>query len=137
MVDSALLIMAGYSGTPLIKKLGIVEGMRLSVLNAPIEFWSEIGKVPEVEAIGKPVSKMDFILYFVDNKKDLKREFKKLAKTIKKNGMIWAVWTKGKKEFREEDVCAYGPVAGLVDVKVMSFSDTLSGLKMVIPVKER
>jgi hypothetical protein len=47
------------------------------------------------------------------------------------------VWPKGRKEFREDDVRAFGPKAGLVDVKVMAFSDTLSGLKMVIPVKER
>ena len=51
--------------------------------------------------------------------------------------MIWVVWAKGRKEFREDDVRAYGPTAGLVDVKVMSFSDVLSGLKLVIPVKDR
>ena len=68
--------------------------------------------------------------------KDLPR-LEALRAAIKKNGAIWVVWTKGRKEFREDDVRADGPTAGLVDVKVMSFSDTLSGLKMVIPVKER
>lgn len=133
--------MAGYSGTPLIKKLGIVEGMRLSVLNAPIEFWSEIGKVPEVEAIGKPVSKMDFILYFVDNKKDLKREFKKLAKTIKKNGMIWISWPKKaakvQTDLDEGIIREIGLATGLVDVKVCAVTEKWSGLKFVIRLKDR
>ena len=133
--------MAGYSGTPLIKKLGIVEGMRLSVLNAPIEFWSEIGKVPEVEAIGKPVSKMDFILYFVDNKKDLKREFKKLAKTIKKNGMIWISWPKKTSkvptDIDEGVIREIGLATGLVDVKVCAVTEKWSGLKFVIRLKDR
>ena len=53
------------------------------------------------------------------------------------NGMIWAVWPKGRKEFREDDIRHFGPEAGLVDVKVMSFSDELSGLKLVIPLAQR
>ncbi len=53
------------------------------------------------------------------------------------NGMIWAVWPKGRKEFREDDIRHFGPQAGLVDVKVMSFSDELSGLKLVIPLAQR
>lgn len=56
---------------------------------------------------------------------------------IVRNGMIWAVWPKGRKEFREDDIRHFGPGAGLVDVKVMSFSDELSGLKLVIPLAQR
>lgn len=51
--------------------------------------------------------------------------------------MVWAVWPKGRKEFREDDIRHFGPTAGLVDVKVMSFSDELSGLKLVIPLAQR
>jgi len=58
-------------------------------------------------------------------------------KRIVPNGMIWAVWPKGRKEFREDDIRHFGPQAGLVDVKVMSFSDELSGLKLVIPLAQR
>jgi len=68
--------------------------------------------------------------------RDLPR-LESLRNSIKKNGAVWVVWPKGRKEFREDDVRAHGPKAGLVDVKVVSFSDTLSGLKMVIPLKER
>jgi hypothetical protein len=51
--------------------------------------------------------------------------------------MVWVVWPKGRKELREDDVRAAGGPAGLVDVKVMAFSDTLSGLKMVVPLARR
>ena len=50
---------------------------------------------------------------------------------------VWVVWPKGQKAFREDDARTAGPAAGLVDVKVASFSETLSALKMVIPVKDR
>ena len=53
------------------------------------------------------------------------------------SGMVWAVWPKGRKAFREDDIRNFGPTAGLVDVKVMSFSDELSGLKLVIPLAQR
>ena len=56
---------------------------------------------------------------------------------IKPNGAIWVVWPKGRKELREDDVRAFGPGVGLVDVKVVSVSEILSGLKMVIPLAQR
>jgi hypothetical protein len=60
-----------------------------------------------------------------------------LKDAIKPNGAVWVVWPKGQKVFREDDARNAGPAAGLVDVKVASFSDALSALKMVIPVKDR
>ena len=51
--------------------------------------------------------------------------------------MIWAVWPKGRKKLREDDVRGYALAQGLVDVKVVSFSETLSGLKLMIPRKLR
>jgi tRNA A58 N-methylase Trm61 len=60
-----------------------------------------------------------------------------LRAAIKPGGAVWVVWPKGQKAFREDDARNAGPAAGLVDVKVASFSDTLSALKMVIPVKDR
>ena len=53
------------------------------------------------------------------------------------DGAVWVVWPKGRKEFREDDVRAYGPRAKLVDVKVVRFSDALSALKMMIPRAQR
>lgn len=61
----------------------------------------------------------------------------KARKQIEPNGMIWAIWPKGRKELREDDIRKYALANGLVDVKVASFSDTLSALKLVIPVALR
>lgn len=61
----------------------------------------------------------------------------RLRLSIRSNGAIWVLWPKGVKAFREDDIRAFGKEAGLVDVKVVSFSDVLSGLKMVIPVALR
>ena len=60
-----------------------------------------------------------------------------LRASIKKNGAIWVVWPKGGPGLREDDVRNHGRTIGLVDVKVVSFSDRLSALKMMIPVKDR
>jgi len=68
--------------------------------------------------------------------KDL-AQFLKARGVIAKNGMIWAVWPKGRKEFREDDIRNFALANGLVDVKVASFSPTLSSLKLVIPVSLR
>jgi hypothetical protein len=62
---------------------------------------------------------------------------KELRPSLQPAGAIWVLWPKGRKEFREDDIRAFGPEAGLVDVKVVAFSETLSGLKMVIPVAQR
>jgi len=60
-----------------------------------------------------------------------------LRAAIAPDGAIWVVWPKGRKELREDDVRAAAKRSGLVDVKVASVSDTLSGLKLVIPVAQR
>jgi hypothetical protein len=118
-------------------KLGIKPGMRVAVLGiGDPAFRKELAERTDDIAVTKPKKDTDVIVVAVYDPKDLPR-LDALRLSIKKNGMIWVVWPKGRKEFREDDVRAYGPKAHLVDVKVMSFSDTLSGLKMVIPVKER
>ena len=118
-------------------KLGIKPGMRVAVLGVEDpDFREELrGRTDDV-AVGKPKRDTDIDIVALSDRKDLAR-LDTLKRSIKRNGAIWVVWPKGRKEFREDHVRAYGPKAHLVDVKVMSFSDTLSGLKMVIPVKER
>ena len=85
---------------------------------------------------GKASKDSDIIFVAMTKKSDL-AQLEALRAAIKPNGAIWVVWPKGRKEFREDDVRAFGPGVGLVDVKVVSVSDTLSGLKMVIPVAQR
>jgi hypothetical protein len=118
-------------------KLGIKPGMRVAVLGIDDPgFRAELSERTTDLAFGRAKSDTDVVVVAMSQAKDLLR-LAALRGRIKKNGAIWVVWPKGRKEFREDDVRAFGPGVRLVDVKVMSFSDTLSGLKMVIPVKER
>lgn len=79
---------------------------------------------------------LDIIFVRMDEVKDLSKLLEARA-VIEQNGMIWAVWPKGRKAFREDDIRNYGLANGLVDVKVASFSNELSSLRLVIPVALR
>lgn len=118
-------------------KLGIKPAMKVAVLGVDdAAFDAELaGRTANVSR-GRAQKDTDVVLVGMSKKADLER-LQGLRAKIKKGGAIWVVWPKGRKEFREDDVRAHGPAAGLVDVKVVSFSETLSGLKMVIPVKDR
>jgi hypothetical protein len=133
--------MAGYSGTPLVKKLGIKPGMKVSILNAPEEFWKELGDTPEVTPIAKPATGMDFILYFADSVKEYERHFPKLAATLASNGMLWIGWPKKASkiitDLSENVIRDFGLKNGLVDVKVCAITQKWSGLKFVIRLKDR
>jgi hypothetical protein len=72
----------------------------------------------------------------MDDRRDLPR-IADLREYLTAAGAMWILWPKGRKEFREDDIRAFGPEAGLVDVKVVAFSEILSALKMVIPVALR
>ena len=120
-----------------IDKLGVKPCSRVAVLGAfDPAFLDEVReRTPDV-ALAKPKTNSDLVLVFMNEKKQLAKLFS-LRRTIRPEGAIWVVWPKGRREFREDDVRAAGPGVGLVDVKVMAFSETLSGLKMVIPVAQR
>ena len=93
--DSGDNNMAGYSGTPLPKKLGIKEGSRIALVNAPKDFESELGELPNnVEFIKRPTKSLDIILLFVLTERALVRDFAKFAARLTANGMIWTAWPK-------------------------------------------
>jgi hypothetical protein len=133
--------MAGYSGTPLIKKLGIKSPMRISIINPPEDFYTVLGETPEVELVEKPLKDMDFILFFADSKKEFERNFSKLGKTLVSNGMLWIGWPKKASkmptDLNENIIRDFGLANGLVDVKVCAITDKWSGLKFVIRLKDR
>ena len=133
--------MAGYSETPLIKKLGIKEGMKISIINVTEDFWKEISEMPEVTVVAKPTKEMDFILSFSDSKKEFERNFPKLGKMLKSNGMLWIGWPKKASkiptDLGENIIRDVGLANELVDVKVCAITEKWSGLKFVIPVKDR
>jgi hypothetical protein len=134
--------MAGYSGTPLPKKLGIKAGSRIALVNAPNDFESELGELPDnVQFIKRPTKSLDIILLFVLSERALDRDFAKLAARLKANGMIWIAWPKKSSgvatDLAEQRVRDIGLNAGLVDVKVCAIDETWSGLKFVYRLKDR
>ena len=134
--------MAGYSGTPLAKKLGIKEGSRIALINAPENFQSELGELPDgVELMTRPTKSLDIILLFVLTERVLAREFSRLAEKLVTNGMIWIAWPKKSSgvttDLSFERVQRIGLDVGLVDVKICAIDDTWSGLKFVYRLKDR
>lgn len=120
-----------------IDKLGVKPGARVAVVGLDDgSFLEELRDRTSDIALAKPKRDTDLVFVRMDDRQDLAR-LTALRKQIKPEGAIWVVWPKGRKEFREDDVRAAGPGAGLVDVKVVAFSETLSGLKMMIPVALR
>jgi hypothetical protein len=121
----------------LMDKLGVKPDSRVSVLRlddaSVLRDLRE--RTPHVTE-GRAARGSDIVLAFMEAKGDLAK-LPKLRDAIRENGAIWAVWPKGRKELREDDVRAAALAMGLVDVKVVSVSGMLSGLKLVIPLAQR
>lgn len=134
--------MAGYSGTPLPKKLGIKEQSRIAFVNAPKDFQSYLGPLPLSAEVVKRITKpLDLVLLFVTAERALARDFANLAEKLASNGMIWIAWPKKSSgvatDLSFERVQRIGLDAGLVDVKICAIDETWSGLKFVIRLKDR
>ena len=134
--------MAGYSGTPLAKKLGIKEGSRVALVNAPKDFQSELGELPDnVQFIKRPTKSLDIILLFVLSERALARDFARFAARLTANGMLWIAWPKKSSgvttDLSEQRVRQIGLDARLVDVKICAIDDVWSGLKFVYRLKDR
>jgi hypothetical protein len=134
--------MAGYSGTPLVKKLGIKEGSRVALVNAPADFQVTLGELPDdVQLLKSTTKSLDLVLLFVISERMLLRDFAKLAARLVSNGMIWIAWPKKSSgvatDLTFERVQRIGLDAGLVDVKICAIDDTWSGLKFVYRLKDR
>ena len=121
-----------------LEKLGVKDTFVVSVLDVEDDsFLRELdGQAKVVVTGGRPRAASDLIVYGATDKKALDR-LTALRGSIVPAGAIWVLWPKGRKELREDDVRAAALAQGLVDVKVMSFSETLSALKLVIPVAQR
>jgi len=134
--------MAGYSSTPLPKKLGIKEQSRIAFVNAPKDFAAYLGPIPESAEIVKRLTKpLDIILLFVSTERALAKDFAKLTEKLATNGMIWVAWPKKSSgvatDLSFERVQRTGLDAGLVDVKICAIDETWSGLKFVFRLKDR
>jgi len=128
--------MAGYSGTPLAKKLGIKEQFRVALLDLPVDVKGELASCQIAK--DKPV---DFAMIFAKTANELKKQFPQFAKQLAPAGMLWVSWPKKASgmatDLNENEVRRIGLDAGLVDVKVCAVSEIWSGLKFVIRVKDR
>jgi hypothetical protein len=135
--------MAGYSGTPLVKKLGIKENFRVAFVNPPTAFEKELGTLPIGVNIsdGRLAKPLDLIILFANSQRTLKTQFPKLAQKLTPNGILWVAWPKKASgvvtDLSENEVRQIGLDAGLVDVKVCAINEVWSGLKFVYRLKDR
>lgn len=127
--------MAGYSGTPLIKKLGIKDGMRIAFLYAPDHYRALLGELPDGVS-EEADSTLDFIHAFFTERIDFELEIPELMSQIARNGMIWISWPKKASKvpttMTEDVIREVALPIGLVDVKVCAVDEVWSGLKLVI-----
>jgi hypothetical protein len=134
--------MAGYSGTPLPKKLGIKEQFRVALLGLPSDVRAELKDALKTCRIAKDGREpLDFAMIFVNNAADLETSCRQFSEQLAPSGMLWVSWPKKASgvatDLDENKVRAIGLDAGLVDVKVCAVSDVWSGLKFVVRVKDR
>ena len=135
--------MAGYSGTPLIKKLGIKPDFRILLQNEPPHYFDLITPLPEnIKVIKKSAKEaVDFIHLFVLERKIFEKEFNALKKNLKKDGMMWISWPKKSSkvptDLDENIIREFGLANGLVDVKVCAVDEVWSGLKFMYLTKDR
>lgn len=133
---------AGYSGTPLVKKLGIKEGFRVALVGAPDGFRRELEGLPDgVSFVTSVQGQLDFILFFATTRSELVGNFSRLAARLAPTGMLWISWPKKasgvQTDLSDAVVRETGLDVGLVDVKVCAVNEVWSGLKFVIRVKDR
>ncbi len=134
--------MAGYSGTPLAKKLGFKDGHRVRIKNAPANYLELVSPRPDDVQVSKSIRKdVDIFHFFTQSASELKSELPKLISAIDQNGMIWISWPKKSSgitsSVTEDTIRTIALPLGLVDVKVCAVDETWSGLKLVIRKKLR
>lgn len=126
---------AGYSGTPLLQKLGMKAGMRARIIDGPPHYLDLLGPLPDDITLARSTrGRFMFIHCFVITQPQLHR-LPALAAHLEPDGMLWVSWPKKTsplaREIAESDVRAAGLDAGLVDVKICAVDEDWSGLKFV------
>jgi Protein of unknown function (DUF3052) len=137
--------MSGYSGTPLAKKLGIKDDFRVALLHVPADVKAELNdalaKCHIMRLGASGTSDLDFVFLFAKSRAGLELELWPAAKALAPAGMLWIAWPKKSSgvvtDLTEDVVRQSGLEAGLVDIKVCAVTEIWSGLKFVIPVKNR
>ncbi len=135
-------ILTGYAGTPLAKKSGIKEAAVISVYNAPDYYLSLFTDWPANVMIStKRLEKKNLIHFFTKREKELAAALPSLKEEVFPNGSLWVSWPRKAAniptDITEDVIRKLGLANGLVDVKVCAVDAVWSGLKLVIPVKDR
>ena len=133
---------AGYSKRSLLEKLGIKDGIAISIIGAPKNYAVLLGKLPAgIKQSNKLEGPLDFLQFFCSKRSRLEDSFPKLKEALTPNGMLWVSWPKASSgvatDLTENVVREVGLRNGLVDVKVCAIDATWSGLKFVFRLKDR
>lgn len=135
--------MAGYSGTPLPKKLGLKPGHHLLLLHAPADLMTTLGELPPDITIDRKLAKgpYDVIVAFCPSQSAFEASLRKCAPVLKQTGGLWIAWLKKSSgiptDLTETIVRTVSLKTGLVDNKVCAIDDLWSGLRLVVRLKDR
>jgi hypothetical protein len=134
--------MAGYSGTPLPRKLGIKEGSRLAVIGAPDGFDATLRELPEGVTVKTTArGRLDVVVCFLTARSALERRFDALTRAVYPDGGLWIAWPKRSSgvptDLTEDVVREVALDHGLVDNKVCAIDETWSGLRLVHRLADR
>ena len=125
--------MAGYSSTPLPKKLGVKDGSVVAMLGAPVDFEDTLGDLPSgVEIRRQAYGKADVVLLFAGSQAELGERFPGATDILSAGGRLWILWPKKASrvttDVGEPEVRAFGLARGLVDYKISAIDAIWSGL---------
>lgn len=134
--------MAGYSGTPLPRKLGIREDATVAFPGAPANFAATLGDLPDRVVIRKrAVRPRDVVVAFFTRRRELERRLRGLAAAVFPDGGLWIAWPKRASgvdtDLDENVIRELALAAGLVDNKVCAIDETWSGLRLVYRLADR
>ncbi|MDX1439334.1 MAG: DUF3052 family protein [Rubricoccaceae bacterium] len=131
----------GYSGTPLVRKLGYKDGFVVHLINVPANYLELVQPVPENVHFSDSATQADLVHLFTNETAELERTLPQLLDQIKRDGMIWVSWPKRASnvlsDISEDRIRETALPLGLVDVKVCAVDKTWSGLKLVIRKEHR
>ena len=133
---------AGYSGTPLVKKLGLKPGITAAIINPPADYEATLGPLPkEIHLTDDPVERLDFCQLFCTWRSELQQHLLPLKARLNPAGMLWISWPKKAArvpgDLDENVIRVSGLSAGLVDVKVCAVDEVWSALKFVYRLQDR
>src|SRR5437588_11735374 len=133
--------MAGYSETPLVKKLGVKEKSNVAFVNVPDCYEKPLELPPAVIVNSRSKKPLDFVQLFVRTRHELEHKFRQYSAKLNPSAMFWISWPKKSSgvatDLAEDVIRAIGLANGMVDVKVCAVDDIWSGLKFVFRLKDR